>query len=186
MSIEDLNTYATRVANGIALIEKFQFENLIREMTRISKTGGTVFVAGNGGSFATANHFVTDLSKKSHSSRLKAFALGANQSLLTMIGNDLGFDKIFSEELTLHGSEGDLLVLLSASGNSENLLFAAERARKMSIKVIGITGFDGGELAQLADISIHIPSQIGEYALIEDTHSIVCHYISFALRNREF
>lgn len=186
MSIEDLNTYATRVANGISLIEKFQFENLIREMTRISKTGGTVFVAGNGGSFATANHFVTDLSKKSQLSRLKAFALGANQSLLTMMGNDLGFDKIFGEELTLHGSEGDLLVLLSASGNSENLLFAAERARKMGIKVIGFTGFDGGELAQLADISIHTPSQIGEYALVEDTHSIVCHYISLTLRIQEF
>ncbi len=186
MSFKDLNTYAARVSNGIALIDETEFANLMRELTRISQLGGTVFVAGNGGSFATASHFVTDLCKRSNSSKLMAFVLGANQSLLTMIGNDLGFEQIFSEELGIHGSESDLLILLSASGNSENLLFAAEVAKKMKIKVVGVTGFDGGELAKLADISIHTPSQMGEYALVEDAHSIVCHFISVTLRNEEF
>ena len=145
-----------------------------------------MFVAGNGGSFATANHFVTDLNKRSGSSKLKALALGANQSLLTMIGNDLGFESIFSDELSKLGSENDLLVLLSASGNSDNLIHAVSAARKLKMKVVGFTGFDGGKLAQLADISIHIPTTNGEYALVEDAHSIICHFISVELRTLEF
>lgn len=186
MSIKNLNTYAACVSKGISLIDETEFTNLIQELRRISLEGGTVFIAGNGGSFATASHFVTDLCKRSSSSKLMASVLGANQSLLTMIGNDLGFEQIFSEELGKHGSENDLLILLSASGNSRNLLFAAEVAKKMKIKVVGVTGFDGGGLAKIADISIHTPSQIGEYALVEDAHSIVCHFISVTLRNEEF
>lgn len=186
MSTQELGDYANRINEGISQVDQPGFTAFFEALINTSTGGGAVFVAGNGGSFATANHFVTDLNKRSGSSKLRAFALGANQSLLTMIGNDLGFEEIFSDELSRLGSENDLLILLSASGNSNNLIHAVKAARKLKMKVVGLTGFDGGQLALLADISVHVPTKKGEYALVEDAHSIICHFISVKLRDLKF
>ena len=95
-----------------------------------------------------------------------------------MILNDFGFKYIFSHQLSNLASAGDLLIVLSASGNSENILEVLGWAKSNQVKTIAMTGFDGGEAKKMADISLHIPTENGDYGVAEDTHSIICHFLS--------
>ena len=105
-----------------------------------------------------------------------------NSGLVTAIGNDFGFDFIFSRQLSNAAIPGDLLIVLTASGNSRNLLVAMEWARDNGVKVLALTGFSGGKVKDLADISIHVPTEIGDYGVAEDAHSILCHFLSSQFR----
>ena len=105
-----------------------------------------------------------------------------NSSLITAIGNDFGFDLIFSKQLSNLAVKGDLLVTLSASGNSQNLLSAMNWAGANGVSNLALTGFDGGQAKLIADFSLHIPTAIGDYGVAEDAHSILCHYLSSQFR----
>ncbi|HEY5565143.1 MAG TPA: SIS domain-containing protein [Rhodothermia bacterium] len=143
----------------------------------------TVFVAGNGGSASTASHMACDLAKSAQyggGQGLRIVSLADNAALMTALGNDESFDEIFSRQLGMLGSEGDLLILISGSGRSPNCILAAERARTMGMKTIALLGMGGGPVAKLADVSIVVGSD--DYGIIEDAHLAVNHIITECLR----
>ncbi len=142
-----------------------------------------VFVIGNGGSAATASHMMNDLCKGTlgHKGdapwpRLRVIALTDNVSLMTAWANDTDYTHVFSEPLKNLAERGDVLIAISASGNSPNIVAAVEAAKQMGVKVIGLAGFTGGKLAKLADISFVVPSD--GYGPVEDVHMILDHIIT--------
>lgn len=144
-----------------------------------------VLVFGNGGSASTAGHFVADLVKTAaveDRRRLRAISLFDNYPLTTAIANDLDYEQSLLFPLEAYGRPGDLAIAISASGNSPNVIAACEWARAHDLRVAGLTGFEGGRLAELCDWHIHVPSD--NYGLIEDLHLSVGHVLSQALKAR--
>lgn len=145
------------------------------------KNKKTIFFAGNGGSAATASHFAQDLGevgRKSNRPGFKTLSLTDNVSLISAIGNDYGYDKIFTIQLSELFSANDVLVAISASGNSSNVVSAIEFAKKAGGKTIGLIGFEGGKMKNLCDHVIHVKTNIGEYGPVEDVHMIMDHLIT--------
>ncbi|MCD6506786.1 SIS domain-containing protein [Candidatus Poribacteria bacterium] len=148
----------------------------VEVMLESYRKGGTIFVAGNGGSASTASHFACDLGKGTAvegKPRLRVISMADNLSLLTAWANDVSYEAIFVEQLKNLMRPDDLLIAISASGNSPNVLRAAEYARQLGCKVIGLTGFGGGKLAKLADIAIVVESD--KYGPVEDIHLVLDH-----------
>ena len=139
--------------------------------------GGKLLLCGNGGSAADAQHIAAEMSVKMKQVRapLAAIALTTNSSLLTAQANDLGFETVFSRQIESLGRPGDVLCAISTSGNSPNILHGAETARRMGIKVIGLTGFDGGRLAGICDVAIIVPSD--QVPRIQEVHIAVGHLL---------
>ena len=147
--------------------------------------GRFVWVCGNGGSASTAAHVGCDFGKtasRAGAKPLKAVSLSDNTAFMTAIGNDLSFDETFSRQLENVAAAGDVVILISGSGNSANLLRAAELSRARGAKVVGLLGFDGGKLAALCDESLLIPSD--QYGVIEDMHMAVAHVLTFYLKQK--
>jgi D-sedoheptulose 7-phosphate isomerase len=138
-----------------------------------------IFIAGNGGSASSAEHLSTDLmfGTKIAVNSFNTHCLSSNVSSITAIGNDVNFDSIFSRQILHLGKKGDLLIVISASGNSSNLIHAVAEAKELGIETLGILGFDGGSLLKLVDHSIHIETEIGAYGISEDLHSMVNHML---------
>ncbi len=145
----------------------------------------TIFIIGNGGSAATASHMMNDLNKFTlmpGKPRLRALALTDNVPLMTAWGNDLAYEDVFVEPLLNFMRPGDVLIAISASGNSPNVVKAVQVAREHGLKIIALTGDRGGRLAEGADLVVRIPSpHIGQQ---EDGHMILDHVIAGALRER--
>ena len=146
-------------------------------VVRTLRSGGKVLLCGNGGSAADAQHIATEMTVKMKKVRapMAAIALTTNSSLLTAQANDLGFETVFSRQIESLGRPGDVLIALSTSGRSPNVLSGARSAGKMGIKVIGLTGVGGGDLADLCDIAITVPSD--QVQRIQEAHMAVCHLI---------
>jgi D-sedoheptulose 7-phosphate isomerase len=141
--------------------------------------GKQVFVVGNGGSAATASHMACDLGKNTIRPNLRRFritSLNDNVPLLTALANDRGYERVFSEQLVNLIRPGDVLIVLSGSGRSPNIVEAMRYARSQSATVIALLGFDGGEAVELADEYVLVPSE--EYGLIEDMHLILDHVLT--------
>jgi D-sedoheptulose 7-phosphate isomerase len=149
------------------------------------RDGKQVFVAGNGGSAATASHMACDLGKttvRPNQRRLRITCLNDNVPLLTALANDAGYEHVFSEQLVSLIGAGDVLIVLSGSGRSPNILEAIRYARSRSATVIALLGFDGGEAVELADECVLVPSE--EYGLIEDLHLILDHVLTGYVAHR--
>ncbi len=149
------------------------------------RRGGTVFVLGNGGSAATASHFACDLAKGTRARGLPAFrvvALTDNVPLITAWANDAGYEGVFAEQLAALVRPRDVVVLISGSGNSPNVLAAAEAARRARAVTLGLTGRDGGRLAPCCDMAVRVPAHSIEQA--EDAHLVILHSICVALREQ--
>lgn len=147
--------------------------------------GGTIFVLGNGGSAATASHFACDLSKGTRTAGIVPFRvipLTDNMPLVTAWANDTSYDRVFAEQLAALVRPGDVLVIISASGNSPNIIAAAEVARVARAITIAMTGRTGGRVCHLANLTIRTPSDSVE--MIEDAHMVVAHSVCVALRER--
>jgi D-sedoheptulose 7-phosphate isomerase len=145
-----------------------------------------VFIAGNGGSAATASHIANDLCKTVINSNpsqkgFRAIALTDNVPLLTAWANDVGYEEIFAGQLRSLAKPGDVLIVVSGSGNSVNVIRAAKVARDMGLVIIGLLGRDGGQLQPLVDAAVVVPAE--EYGLIEDAHLAVNHLITAYFRN---
>ena len=158
-------------------------EEIIQAIEQAQKERRQVFVIGNGGSAATASHMMNDLCKGTlgHKGdapwpRLRVIALTDNVSLMTAWANDTDYDRVFSEPLKNLAQRGDLLIAISASGNSPNIIAAVEAAKHLGVKVIGLAGFGGGKLSKLADVSFVVASD--EYGPVEDAHMILEHIIT--------
>lgn len=159
----------------------------IQELDEARESQNTVFFIGNGGSAATASHMANDFGVGAHGSEgelpFRALALTDNAAVMTAIANDDGYEHLFVYQLRIHYRPGDKLVAISASGNSPNVVAAAEWVRERGGKVIGLVGFDGGKLKPLCDVVIHAETARGEYGPVEDIHMIVDHLVYAWLLN---
>ena len=169
--------YLTSVLNNISLtdIEKF-VEVLLEARERES----SIFFIGNGGSAATASHFANDIAigTRTYEKPFRAISLCDNQAVITAIANDDGYEKIFSQQLQVLLKKQDVVVAISASGNSPNLLDAIDTAKKMNTITVGISAFDGGKMKEMVDVSLHVPTEKGEYGPAEDAHMVLDHLVS--------
>lgn len=138
-----------------------------------------IFFIGNGGSAATASHFANDLSigTRSWDKPFRVIALTDNAPIITAIGNDFGYDEVFLMQLKTQMRPGDVVVAISASGNSTNVIKAIEYANLRDCRTVGLTGFDGGKLKSICHLNLHVPSLKGEYGPVEDVHMILDHLI---------
>ena len=169
--------YLSSVLNNISLkdIEKF-VEVLLEARERES----TIFFIGNGGSAATASHFANDIAigTRTYEKPFRAISLCDNQAVITAIANDDGYEKIFSQQLQVLLKKQDVVVAISASGNSPNLIQAIDTSKEMGAITVGISAFDGGKMKEMVDVSLHVPTEKGEYGPAEDAHMVLDHLVS--------
>lgn len=182
VSVADVaRTYVERLSGLLEALDLPALEGIINDLRAARDRGSMIFIAGNGGSAATATHWVNDLCKAaSRSGRrpIRAISLSDNPSWLTALGNDEGYDRVFEGQLVNLACPGDLLVVISASGNSPNLLRAVEFASSQGIETIALLGFDGGQLRTMVDQSVWIETPVGEYGLVESAHSVVADIVT--------
>jgi D-sedoheptulose 7-phosphate isomerase len=181
--IDIIDSYLVELEAVIRAISRADVDAVAAALLENWRERRQVFIVGNGGSAATASHMANDLNKFTivqGQPRFRAMALTDNVPLLTAVGNDLSYADVFVEPLRNWLQPGDLVIGISASGNSQNVLKAATYAKAQGARVVGFCGQPGGQLAQLADLKVIIPSsQIGQQ---EDGHMILDHVISLALR----
>jgi len=164
----------------ISVLQNSDLEAIEKIITLLDTTKGTVYIIGNGGSAATAAHMVNDLGvglKRRNIKNLHVQSLSDNSSVCTALANDIGYKNIFYMQLKDRIKKGDVLIAISCSGNSKNIIKAVKYAKKEDATIIGLTGFDGGKLKQLSDINFHVKTKKGAYGIVEDMHSIVNHII---------
>jgi D-sedoheptulose 7-phosphate isomerase len=152
-------------------------DQVVTVVARSMAAGGRLLVCGNGGSAADAQHIAAELTGRFFRDRkpLPALALHGNTSSLTAIGNDYGYDEVFAREVGAHGRRGDVLLAISTSGNSRNILRAIEEAREKRIAVIGLTGESGGKMRDLCDVCLCVPSS--STPRIQECHILIGHTI---------
>lgn len=168
--------YLNSVLKAINTVEVGRF---IQTLLEAREHGSTVYFIGNGGSAATASHFANDLAigTNSYEKPFRVISLTDNQAIISAIGNDFGYQDVFVRQLRVLGKPGDVVVAISASGNSANLLNTFEYAKSAGIKTVAITAFDGGKMKIIADESIHVPTGPKEYGPAEDAHMVLDHLV---------
>lgn len=164
------------------LLERIDVEEIavfVRELLAARDRGGWIYFLGNGGSAATASHFVNDIAigSRSWENPFRAVCLSDNTSVVTALANDYGYERVFVQQLLGRLSPDDLVVAISVSGNSPSILRAVEYARECGTPTVALTGFDGGRLRDLTDAVVHAPTNQGEYGPAEDIHMIVDHLV---------
>ena len=172
--------YLDYLSSCFAAIDCDAIEAFIRLLLDAQSSGDAVYFIGNGGSAATASHFANDISigtRTGDDKPFRAISLTDNVAVMTALANDEGYDAMFVDQLKVHFRDGDSLVAISASGNSPNIIAAVEYAKTRNATVVGLTGFDGGKLRPLSDISLHVDTAKGEYGPVEDLHMIFDHLI---------
>lgn len=182
---KNLESYFCELSRLVSKIEILAVRRVVSELFELRNRGGRLFLAGNGGSAATAEHFATDLGSGSHirGGGIDTVSLSSNLSSITAIANDLSFSNVFRVLFeSSKPTSKDFLIVLSASGNSENIIEVLSGARDLGVKTCAFTGFDGGKARELCDISIHVSSEFGEYGIVEDSHSAICHAITEEFR----
>ena len=175
---DHISAYIDRLTGTLHELPRDRLRTLGEMLIRAYRSEKHVFTLGNGGSASTASHMAADLGKNTIGPNMRRFrimSLNDNASILTALANDLGYENVFSEQLVNLIRPGDLLVVISASGNSANVLKAMHYAREQCAEVVGILGFDGGEAERLADLSIVVPSD--DYGVVEDAHLIINHIL---------
>lgn len=176
--------YLEDVRTMLAQMPLESIEQVLQALLDVYEREGTVFIMGNGGSAATASHFAGDLAKGTAHPGLRRFRvvpLTDNVPLITAWANDVNYEWVFAEQLRNLVRPGDLVIGISGSGNSPNVLNAIALAREMGATTVGLTGGDGGKLALMADIAVIAPSDTMEQ--IEDAHLVLEHLICTTLRD---
>jgi D-sedoheptulose 7-phosphate isomerase len=175
--------YITMLKDVLDRLPLAEFDRVTQAVEAAHAAGKQIFVIGNGGSAATASHMMNDLNKgtlghKGDASwkRFRVIALTDNVSLMTAWANDTDYNSVFSEPLKNLAQSGDLLIAISASGNSPNIIAAVEAAKQLGVKVVGLAGFTGGKLAKMADAAVVVPSS--DYGPVEDVHMILDHILT--------
>ena len=168
--------YLTSVLKNIDAREVGQF---IETLLDARERGANIYFIGNGGSAATASHFANDIAigTNSYEKPFRAVSLTDSNAIITAVGNDFGYEEIFVRQLQVLGRAGDVVVAISASGNSPNLIRAFDYAKSIGIKTVGITAFDGGKIKQMADEGVHVPTAPKEYGPAEDAHMVLDHLV---------
>ena len=176
----DFSSYRADFAQVLESIDAQSVSTIVELLVKARQERRTVFVVGNGGSAANASHFCEDLAKGTvrdfnDQKRLRIMSLTDNTPGILAWANDEGFDSIFVEQLKTYASTGDLLLAISGSGNSPNILNAVTWANEHGIDTIGLTGYDGGQLRRIAKYGIHVP--VDNMGAAEAAHDVVFHYV---------
>jgi D-sedoheptulose 7-phosphate isomerase len=177
--VDFARSYLLYLQTVLQRIDAAEIGRFVETLLAARDRGATVFFIGNGGSAATASHFANDLSigTNSYLKPFRALSLTDNVPIVTAVGNDFGYEEIFVRQLRVLGKSGDVLVGISASGNSPNLLRAMEYAHSAGITTVAITAFDGGQMKRMASQGIHVPTGPKEYGPAEDAHMVLDHLI---------
>ena len=173
-------SYRAQLHEAIDAIDAAPVETAIRWFEEARAANRHIFVCGNGGSASTASHFACDIVKGAsydRESRFRIMALTDSLPTITAYSNDVAYDCVFAEQLKNFAEAGDLVMAISGSGNSTNVLRALEYANSIGCRTIALTGRDGGKLAPLAQLSIRVP--VEHMGRIEDAHMVVCHMIAY-------
>jgi D-sedoheptulose 7-phosphate isomerase len=182
---QTIGSYLARLRCSIDSLPTERITRLGEMLYRAYHSEKQVFTLGNGGSASTASHIAADLAKNTIGPNMRRFritSLNDNTSVLTALANDLGYENVFSEQLQNLIRPGDLLIAVSAGGNSPNVLKAIRYARSKAAEVVGLLGFDGGAAAGLVDLAIVVDSD--HYGVVEDIHLIINHILVEYFRNR--
>jgi D-sedoheptulose 7-phosphate isomerase len=170
--------YSARLQNILATSDWSSVIQLANDMLRCWESGQQVFLCGNGGSGGNAIHLANDFFygvAKRKGAGMKAIALSANAAIITCLGNDLGYDHIFSEQLAVLARPRDILIALSGSGNSPNIVASIEQAKVMGVKSYAILGYSGGKCKDIVDVAIHFP--VDDMQIAEDIQLVVGHML---------
>ncbi len=181
---EHAKEYLERLQLLLGHLDDRVLEQIEREFTRVYNQDATIYIIGNGGSASTASHMSADLSKGTSCPpyrRLRVVSLTDNMAWFSAIANDIGYQEVFTEQLRHILRPEDLLVAISASGNSPNVVSAVEFAKRIGTTTISLLGFQGGTLKETSDIALHLPSN--DYGTIEDTHLILNHVLVEFMRD---
>ena len=184
--LDYLKSYKEKSLGVMQRISEEAVARLIFLLADARKANRQIFLCGNGGSASTASHFANDLGKGAswnRDDRFRVLALTDNVSWITALANDVGYDVVFAEQLRNLGQPGDVLLAISGSGNSPNILAAVRIAREIGMEVIAWTGFGGGELAGVADMAIVADSH--HMGRVEDVHTILMHLVCYYFMEEE-
>ncbi|HAV79076.1 MAG TPA: hypothetical protein DCX53_17140 [Anaerolineae bacterium] len=183
--MEQVKSYITTLQKTMDGLNQSLISDVIHVLQRARMNSNQVFIMGNGGSASTASHFVCDLAKNTRCDGLPHFrviGLADNMEIFSAYANDEGYESVFSQQLINLINPGDVVIAISASGNSKNVINAVEEARKHSATTIGFTGFDGGRLGQSVNYHIHVDSKIIEH--VEDIHLMLEHMIVRTIKDQ--
>lgn len=181
-----IDAYRTDLLEAVRLIDAAAVQQAIEWFKEARERGRHIFVCGNGGSASTASHFVCDINKGASYTRDRRFrmmALTDNLATLTAYSNDVGYECAFTEQLKNFAEPGDVVMAISGSGNSPNVLRAVEYANSIGCKTLALTGRDGGKLGPMAQLNIQVP--VLHMGRIEDAHMVVCHMIGYYFMDAE-
>lgn len=180
-----INKYLEELKFCINEIDVNEIKEIVDFIMLAYENDKQIFIIGNGGSASTSSHFACDLGKGVNvegKKRFKVFSLTDNIALISAIGNDISYDDIFSEQLKNHINEDDIVIAISASGNSKNIVKAIDIAKENKAKIIGLSGFYGGYVKENSDFNLHINSF--NYGIVEDLHLSFDHMISQEIKRR--
>jgi D-sedoheptulose 7-phosphate isomerase len=171
--------YTETLSSALISVDWRLLELAVSEIESVRNRGARIWVAGNGGSAAIADHLLCDWVKGTFSASqapIHVHSLVSNVALLTACANDFGYEVSFERQIEMQAQPGDMLVCISSSGNSPNILAALRKASSLGLKTVALTGFSGGESASLADINLHVDAY--NYGVVEDCHQILMHNIA--------
>lgn len=183
--MENIQNYILTLQHTLDQLPRQTIAEVVTVLEQARAQARQVFIMGNGGSAATASHFVCDLAKNTRRDGLphyRVIGLTDNMAIFSAYANDEGYENVFSQQLTNLILPGDVVIGISASGNSSNVIHAIHEAKRHQATTIAFTGFDGGRLGQLVDINIHVKSNIIEH--VEDIHLMLEHMIVKAIKDR--
>jgi len=181
----EIDAYFDRVSDVLGRINRERIGQFVAALMETYEGGATVFAFGNGGSGGTASHFCGDLVKGVSCGRergFKAICLNDNSPAVSAIANDMSYDDVFVEQLRHFVTERDLVIGISCSGNSENVVRALKQAKRVGARTVALCGFDGGQVKDVADLAIH--ADVQDMEVSEDVHSAVCHCVKRLLMNQ--
>ncbi|MDV3428943.1 MAG: SIS domain-containing protein [Bacillota bacterium] len=184
-NIQEITNYFENLKGIIDKIDKEEIQNAIDLLIKTRDEKKHIFIMGNGGSAATASHYAGDFNKGLSLNREKRFrfiCLNDNAPTVLSLANDVNYESIFVEQLKNFLDKDDLIIAISGSGNSKNVINAVEYAHKNGNTVIGLTGFNGGKLIQLSDVKLHVP--IDNMQIVEDMHMVFDHLMMSVLYNQ--
>ena len=176
--LQDIKTYKKKLIKILNSDSFNKVPGLVNDIKKTKITKNRIFICGNGGSAANAMHIANDLIYGAGISSGKGFdieALTSNSSVLTCLANDIGYENIFSEQLRVKAKKGDILIVMSGSGNSKNILNALKFSNKIGMKSFAILGYSGGKAKKLANVPIHI--NVNDMQISEDTQLIIGHLL---------
>jgi len=182
----EIEAYINKEINVLKSIDVSSIDSVMTAIVETYHSGGNIYIFGNGGSASTASHFQNDFNKGLSEHLVKKFnfiCLNDNVPTVMAIANDSGYEYVFEYQLMGKLKGNDLVVAISGSGNSTNVLKAIEYAKTQDVKTIGITGYDGGKLAKMVDISFNVP--IDDMQITEDVHMILDHLMMSVLMNKD-